>query len=198
MFKTDHYFNNVDGLRMSNCGMSEQNLQNLNASNYLLKNYRPACPMTKAIDLATEYPTMNYTGSHQVGIDGCNINTNSELHITDLTRPSCKITLQERPFLTVPYLGRGRCDIDAESDLHNCLYTQNKKSINPSSEICYSNYTNTPMIPTLEASVQNPAHLVEDVAAEGWIRGGLPSREYTKTVMNNKNQGNNFQHNYQT
>ena len=49
MFKTDHYFNNVDGLRMSNCGMSEQNLQNLNASNYLLKNYRPACPMTKAI-----------------------------------------------------------------------------------------------------------------------------------------------------
>ena len=33
------------------------------------------------------------------------------------------------------------------------------------------------MIPSLEATITNPANLVEGVAAEGWIRGGLPSRE---------------------
>ena len=36
------------------------------------------------------------------------------------------------------------------------------------------------MIPTLQATIQNPANLVEGVAAEGWIRGGLPSRELTR------------------
>jgi hypothetical protein len=36
------------------------------------------------------------------------------------------------------------------------------------------------MIPSLKASVTNPANLVEGVAAEGWIRGGLPSRELVK------------------
>jgi len=41
-------------------------------------------------------------------------------------------------------------------------------------------YRNTPMIPSLKATVQNPANLVEGVAADGWIRGGLPSRELTR------------------
>ena len=36
------------------------------------------------------------------------------------------------------------------------------------------------MIPSLKATVQNPANLVEGVAADGWIRGGLPSRELTR------------------
>ena len=42
------------------------------------------------------------------------------------------------------------------------------------------NYRHTPMIPSLKATVTNPANLVEGVAAEGWIRGGLPSRELAK------------------
>ena len=38
-------------------------------------------------------------------------------------------------------------------------------------------YRHTPMIPSLRASVTNPANLVEGVASKGWIRGGLPTRE---------------------
>ena len=36
------------------------------------------------------------------------------------------------------------------------------------------------LVPSLKANIQNPANLCEDVAAEGWIRGGLPSRELTR------------------
>ena len=36
------------------------------------------------------------------------------------------------------------------------------------------------LVPSLKASIQNPANLCEDVAAEGWIRGGLPSRELSR------------------
>ena len=41
-------------------------------------------------------------------------------------------------------------------------------------------YSQTPMIPSLQATISNPSNLVEGVAAEGWIRGGLPSRDLTK------------------
>ena len=44
---------------------------------------------------------------HQTGIGGCQIDTNSNLMIDKLIRPACKISLLERPFRTVPYLGRG-------------------------------------------------------------------------------------------
>jgi len=41
-------------------------------------------------------------------------------------------------------------------------------------------HQNTPMIPSLQATITNPSNLVEGVAAKGWIRGGLPSRELTR------------------
>ena len=36
------------------------------------------------------------------------------------------------------------------------------------------------LVPSLKASIQNPANIIEDMAAEGWIRGGLPSREMSR------------------
>ena len=50
----------------------------------------------------------------------------------------------------------------------------------PITEKSFQNYTTTPLVPTLQATIQNPANLVEGVAANGWIRGGLPSREITR------------------
>ena len=41
------------------------------------------------------------------------------------------------------------------------------------------------MIPSLKSSVTNPANLIEDSAADGWIRGGLPSRELSKDKGSN-------------
>jgi hypothetical protein len=34
-----------------------------------------------------------------------------------------------------------------------------------------------PHIPELSATITNPTNLIEESAAEGWIRGGVPSRE---------------------
>ena len=36
------------------------------------------------------------------------------------------------------------------------------------------------LVPSLKATIQNPANLIESVAADGWVRGGLPSREMTR------------------
>jgi hypothetical protein len=40
----------------------------------------------------------------------------------------------------------------------------------------------TPMIPILKANVQKPSNLVEEVAAGGWIHGGIPTRSYLRDV----------------
>jgi hypothetical protein len=40
----------------------------------------------------------------------------------------------------------------------------------------------TPMIPILRENVQNPRNLVEEVAASGWIHGGIPTRSYLRDV----------------
>ena len=38
------------------------------------------------------------------------------------------------------------------------------------------------LVPSLQATIQNPANLIESVAADGWVRGGLPSREMTRDI----------------
>ncbi len=176
----DYTFNQTTRIGDDQCDLSQRNVQNSEAATYMLNNFRPACPMSNAVEFATSQPDVNFTGSFQVGIGGCNIDQNSELSLTRLSRPKCKISLQERPFATVPFLGRGKSNPMLESQLQQGDLGSNRKSVNPSSEVCYSNYTQTPMIPSLQATVSNPANLVEGVAAEGWIRGGLPSRELTR------------------
>lgn len=191
-YESDYTFYNNTRIGDDSCDMSQANIQNAASANYLLTNFRPECPMSNPVAFATSQPNVNFSGSHQVGIGGCNIDTNSKLHLSDISKPKCRISLYERPFLTVPYLGRGSANPELESQLQQGELANNRKSVNPSSEVCYSNYSQTPMIPSLKATINNPANLVEGVAAEGWIRGGLPSRElvrdqdYAKTHQTNQ------------
>jgi len=178
----DYTFNNMARIGEDACDISQRNLQNAKQANYMLDNYYPSCPMSKAIEFATSQPNVNYNGSHQVGINGCNIDENSELSLTKITKPQCRISLFHRPFATVPFLGRGKSNPVLESQIQQGDLANNRKSSNPSSEVCYIGYQNTPMIPSLSASITNPANLVEGVAAKGWIRGGLPSRDLTRDI----------------
>ena len=160
--------------------LSQRTLQNSEFANYILDSFRPSCPMNTAIDFATSQPNINFTGSRQLSVGGTNIAESSQLLINDISRTKCRISLLERPYLTIPYLGRGKCDPMLESQMQQGDFANNKKSINPSSEVCYTPYYNTPMIPSLQATINNPANLIESSAADGWIRGGLPSRELAR------------------
>jgi len=173
----DYTFHRTSRLGDDKCDLSQRNVQNSNSANYMLTNYRPACPMGSAIDFAVSQPSVNFTGSHQVGIGGCNVNESSKLLMGDLTKPRCRINLYQRPFATVPYLGRGPSNPELELQLQSGELANNRKSINPSTEVSHMKYRHTPMISSLRATVSNPANLVEGVASKGWVRGGVPSRE---------------------
>ena len=176
----DYKFYQTTRLGDDLCDKSQQTVQNSHASTYMLSNFRPACPMTNAIDFATSQPNINFTGSYNTSIGGSNINESSQLLINDLSRSKCRISLTQRPYCTIPYLGRGKCDPILESQIQQGDFANNKKSINPSSEVSYLHYSQTPLLPTLKATISNPANLIESNAAEGWIRGGLPSRELAR------------------
>ena len=186
---TDTYpytFNQKTRIGEGACGISQKNVENARSANHILDNLWPECPMTKAIDFATSQPDINYTGSHQLGMGGCNVDASSDLEGLGrgLMHPKCRISLQQRPFATVPYLGRGKSDAVLESRLQQGAMGTSRKSVVPASEMTYE--TSTPLLPSLRATVANPANLVEGVAADGWIRGGVPSRELVRDEQHAK------------
>lgn len=178
----DYVFDKMARIGNDTCGLSQRNVQNLNSGNYMLENFFASdCTMSRPIEFATSQPGIFYEGGHQVGAGGCNIDVNSQLlNGSEMTHPKCKITLNERPFITVPYLGRGECNPLLESKLIQGDVTINKRSVNLLSEQCYSNYLNYPLIPSIASTVSNPSNLIEGVAADGWVRGGIPSREMSR------------------
>ena len=57
------------------------------------------------------------------------------------------------------------------------------KSQYPTSEVSYLRYTSTPLLPQLKSDVGNSSRKIEEDAAKGWVRGGLPSREYDRRTV---------------
>ena len=175
-------FNNLSRLGLDECNLSQTDIQNVASCNYSTQNYFASdCSMRSTIDLATTQIGVNYKGTQNVAIGGCNINDSSKLQIgTIQTHPKCRIDLFHRPFATVPYLGRGAVNPIMESQIQQGEQLVNKKSINNLSEKSYIKYHQTPLVPSVEEKLTNPANYVEGAAAEGWIRGGVPSRELTR------------------
>ena len=170
--------------RMDNdqCGSTLKNLESVNTCNYVLKNYHLGnCDMKKTIQFATSQPNVFYNGTHQIGMTGCNVEQNSDLLIgSTQTKPKCRISLLERPFKTVPFLGRGPNNPELESQMFLGNQESNRKTVNLNSEKSYIPYRHYPLIEPIRQSVTNPQYLIESDASETWVRGGESSREKSK------------------
>ena len=190
-FETNYTFDNMSRIGSDVCYQDQETIQNIQACNYTLQNYfADDCTMRKPIDLATTQPGIMYNGPSCVGSGGCVVDTSSKLLLGGLvTHPRCKIDLFQRPFATVPYLGRGSVDPILESQIQQGELLTNKRSITRLPEKSYMKYTSTPLLSDIKDRVTNPAYCVEGVASEGWIRGGVPSRELTRDreYMNQQN-----------
>jgi hypothetical protein len=164
------------------CYQDQSTIQNIQACNYSLQNYFASdCSMRKPIELATTQPGIMYNGPSSVGSGGCVVDTSSKLLLGSLvTHPRCKIDLYQRPFVTVPYLGRGSVDPILESQIQQGELLTNKRSVTRLPEKSYLKYTNTPLLSDIKDRVTNPAYCIEGVASDGWIRGGVPSRDLTR------------------
>jgi hypothetical protein len=181
-YVTNFTFDNMSRIGNDTCTQDQNSIQNISASNYLLQNYfADDCSMRQPIALATTQPGVFYNGGSGSGAGGCNIDKSSELLIgTIQTNPKARIDLFHRPFATVPYLGRGSVNPVLESQIQQGEFVTNKRTVTKLTEKSYMKYSNTPLIPSVKDRVTNPSYCVEGVASDGWIRGGVPSRELTR------------------
>ncbi len=180
----NYTFDNLTRLGDDSCGITSRDVQNNASGTYTTTNYfLKWCGMKQPIEFATRQPNIFYNGGYgnYCGAGGCNIQSDSNLKIGSIqTHPKCRISLYQRPFATVPYLGRGPPKPVLEARLQQGAVINDKKSCKTITEKSFKNHIEVPLVPSLQATIQNPANLVEGVAASGWIRGGLPSRELTR------------------
>jgi hypothetical protein len=185
-YVSDFTFNNLSRIGNDSCFLDQQNIQDSLACSYLLQNYYTKdCNMDKAKQIATSQPCINYSGGMGSDYCGSNIDSSSKLLIgTIQTNPRCRIDLFQRPFATVPFLGRGSVDPVLESQIQQGEGITNKRTITQLTEKTYLKYCTTPLIPEVKQNVQNAQNIIESDAYDGWIRGGVPSRELTRDTLN--------------
>ena len=175
----DFMFNNISRIGQDSYNHTQDVAMNNAVSSYNLTNLNGVNDK-KTIQIMSNYPTMNSKGTYQVGPYGYNIDDNSNLLKSKLTNNNCKINLQERSYLTVPYLGRGNVDVGLENSLKFGDTFKQKKSCCNLGEKPQQDLDNYPFQKNLKNELNNPSKCIEESAVKGWIRGGLPSREIYK------------------
>jgi hypothetical protein len=181
-YVSDFTFNGMSRSNNDSCALDQNSIQNASACSYILQNYfADDCTMSAAKRLAITQPGIIYSGGFGLGAGGCNVDESSKLLIGGVqTNPRSRIDLFGRPFATVPYLGRGSVDPILESQIKQGETVTNKRSVTLLTEKSHLKYHTTPLIPEVKENIQNPSQMIEGLAAEGWIRGGIPSRELTR------------------
>jgi len=185
---SNYTFNNMDRIGYDSVDNSQQNMFNTRFSGYVLSNFYNDNSMDTQIKFASEQPTILTNGlSGGYGINGSIIDDESMLFKSEIERSYSKLELVQRPFLTVPYLGRGSCDPTVESRLQQGEMVRDHKSLTTISETPYIDYSSYPMMDSLKNKLTDPSYSVEESAMDGWIRGGIASREMASDTEFSKN-----------
>lgn len=161
---------------------TQRTMYNTRFANHTLSNYFSQNVSDGHIQFATNQPTLMVSGTVLgAGVNSAIVDTESALNMKKVDeRHYEKLQLFERPFLTVPYLGKGSCDPTLESQLQQGELVSDKKSVSTIMEKSFSKYSLYPTDNKMEERVKNPAYTVEESALNGWVRGGMSTREMSE------------------
>jgi len=170
---------------------TQRNLSNTRFATWSLSNYFSQTTSDSHVLFATQMPTVNYNGTFLgAGINASLVDVDSHLSLNkEDERPLEKLSLIERPFLTVPYLGRGSCDPALESQLQQGEIVSDKKSVSTIMDKSFSNYSLYP----LDSKMEHHVNSAEEAALNGWVRGGMLTRNMSADDsfrQNNRPSGN--------
>jgi hypothetical protein len=162
-------FNSTTRIRDDNSDRTQQNIMSTRHNDYMMSSYFSDKRSDDHVNFATAQPGIMFNGSvgSSNGITANTVDIDSMLTIkNENSRTLEKLSLQQRPFLTVPYLGRGSADTALESQMMQGDVVTNKKSI---STITEQSFMNNHIHPLLDN--------VKETSLDGWIRGGVATRE---------------------
>lgn len=188
----NYLFNNIGRIGADVTDNTQRTVSNTKFANYMLSNYSSDVLSDSHVQFATEQPTVMFTGmAHGNGLNGAVIDSESFLKMNSINeRPLERLQLNQRPFLTVPYLGRGSCNPSIESQLLQGEMVSDKKSVNTIMEKSFTGYTMYSSGEEITDKVKN--FKVEESVMDGWVRGGLGSRVLSfDKDFSEKNRPNN-------
>jgi len=166
-------------IRDDPCDQAVQNKESAAPGSYQVTNLIPAD--SDAANIAYQQPVLQAVAGY--GWSAAHINADSQLrlHAVQTNSPHCPIRsrTQARPFVTVPYMGRGKGEAFLESRLQQSAFIRQSKDCGSISGEFYSNQF-TPLLPNVAENIQNPVHLIPEVASVGWVRAGIPSRQFMR------------------
>jgi len=173
---SSYLFNSMGRIGIDVTDQTAQNLYNTRFGNYTVSNYFSDSTTGQQVNFATQQPNVMMNAKSGVA-PGVVDQYSFILQNTDTERPLEKLSLNERLFRTVPYLGRGSGDPTLESQLLQGETVSDKKSVATVSEQSYINYATYPMMDDLKSRIGNPVYSVEEAALDGWVRGGSSARD---------------------
>ena len=189
---SDYLFNNMGRIGLDRTDNTQRNLQNSKFANYNLSSYFSDNTATDTVEFAIQQPAMVMSGTATGhGLNGRTVDYESLLYLkVDQERSLEKLQLSQRPFLTVPYLGKGSCNPDLESRLMQGEVVSDKKSVSTVMEKSFMQYTMQPEDSTRDGRALNPKFTVEEAALDGWVRGGVSTRELSQDMDFSKSAKN--------
>jgi hypothetical protein len=172
---SNYLFNNMGRIGNDFTDNTQTNLFNTRYSNYTLSNFNADILSTSHVKFATQQPNVMFKGLNGGSGVGNMVDSDTKLlYSMENGRSLEKIQLLERPFRTVPYLGRGSCNPSLESQLQQGEIVNDRKSVSTIMENSFSKYS---LYPSIDKSDSNNNSNVNDYALNGWVRGGMPTRE---------------------
>jgi hypothetical protein len=175
---SSYLFNSMGRIGQDMTDETAQHLYNTRFGNYTVSNYFSDSINGSNINFATQQPSIMINSTNGIA-SGVIDNYSYLLTNTETERPLEKLNLNQRPFITVPYLGRGYGDPTLEAQLQQGQMVADKKSVATLSETSYIDYSTYPMMTDLRNKISNPAYSVQEAAMDGWVRGGTSARETT-------------------
>jgi len=174
-----YLFNNMGRIGTDITDQSQTNVYNTRFANYTLSNYFSETASDQHVQFATQQPTLMFSGTHLGnGLSGTVVDTDTNLLYGSKPERSVeKLSLMQRPFITVPYLGRGSCDPELESQLLHGEMVGNMKSVSTIMEKSFAPYSLYPLDNNMQDRAQNPSYRIEEMALNGWTRGGNATRD---------------------
>ena len=190
---SSYLFNNAGRIGSDATDQSQRNVYNTRFTNHTLSNYFSYKSSNNHVNFATKQPAVMFSGiTHGSGLISSAIDAESILKLkTEQDHAVEKLQLFQRPFLTVPFLGRGSCDPALESQLLLGEMVSDKKSASTIMDKSFAQYALYPTDKKMEERVNNAANTVEEAALDGWVRGGMTTREMsTDEIMKKNNRPN--------
>ena len=163
------------------CFIDIDTRQSIGPGNYGVTNlYDCECLIPDVIKNATDNVCVPFKNGNDIA--PCVVDDSSKLRIGLQKKfPKCNQQLFERPYKTVPYMGKGVLMVDQDSELKFSENTATKRSNNTLSGISVPNFF-MPLVDHLSANIQNPIHLIQESVDPSWTRSGNPSRLQTRDL----------------